>query len=68
MSKTAIFFSPEGGNVDSVAHKLGELIGNEKADIFPVKEVEKGVFDTNTIKLFLLVLRLEQIIGVTKLL
>ena len=45
MSKTAIFFSPEGGNVDSVAHKLGELIGNDKADIFPVKEVEKDLLN-----------------------
>jgi len=42
MSKTAIFFSPEGGNVDSVANKLGELIGNDKVDIIPVKEAEKG--------------------------
>ena len=42
MSKTAIFFSPKGGNVDSVANKLGELIGNDKVDIIPVKEVEKG--------------------------
>ena len=42
MSKTAIFFSPEGGNVDSVANKLGELIGNDKVDIIPVKEAGKG--------------------------
>ena len=42
MSKTVIFFSPEGGNVNRVANKLGELIGNDKVDIIPVKEVEKG--------------------------
>jgi len=42
MSKTVLFFSPEGGNVDRVANKLGELIGNDKVDIIPVKEVEKG--------------------------
>ncbi len=42
MSKTAIFFSPEGGNVNSVANKLGEMIGNDKVDIIPVKEVEQG--------------------------
>lgn len=42
MSKTAIFFSPVGGNVDSVANKLSELIGKDKVDIIPVKEVEKG--------------------------
>lgn len=42
MSKTVLFFSPEGGNVDSVANKLGELIGNDKVDIIPAKEVEKG--------------------------
>jgi flavodoxin I len=41
MSKTALFFSPEGGNVNSVANKLGEIIGHDKVDIFPVKEVEK---------------------------
>jgi len=41
MSKTALFYSPEGGNVNSVANKLGELIGNDKVDIIPVKEVEK---------------------------
>lgn len=42
MSKTVILFSPEGGNVNSVANKLGELIGNDKVDIIPVKEVEEG--------------------------
>ena len=42
MSKTVLFFSPEGGNVNRVANKLGELIGNDKVDIIPVKEVEKG--------------------------
>ncbi len=45
MSKTALFFSPEGGNVNRVANKLGELIGNDKVDIIPVKEVEKGDLD-----------------------
>ena len=42
MSKTALFYSPQGGNVNRVANKLGELIGNDKVDIIPVKEVEKG--------------------------
>jgi flavodoxin I len=42
MSKTALFYSPQGGNVNSVAIQLGEMIGNEKVDIIPVKEVEKG--------------------------
>jgi len=42
MSKTALFYSPQGGNVNSVANKLGALIGNDKVDIIPVKEVEKG--------------------------
>ena len=42
MSKTALFYSPEGGNVNSVTNKLGEMIGNDKVDIIPVKEVEKG--------------------------
>jgi len=41
MSKTVLFFSPEGGNVDRVANKLGDLIGNDKVDIIPVKEVER---------------------------
>ena len=40
MSKTAIFFSPVGGNVNSVADKLGEMIGNNKVDIIPVKEAD----------------------------
>lgn len=42
MSKTALFFSPEGGNVNSVANKLCEMIGNDKVDIIPVNKVEKG--------------------------
>jgi len=42
MSKTALFYSPEGGNVNTVANKLGEMIGNDKVVIIPVKEVEKG--------------------------
>ena len=37
MSKTALFFSPEGGNVHGVADKLGEMIGNEKVDIMTPK-------------------------------
>jgi len=41
MSKTAIFYSPVGGNVNSVANKLGALIGNDRVDIIPVKEAEK---------------------------
>jgi len=45
MSKTVLLFSPEGGNVDRVANKLGELIGNDKVDIIPVKEVEKEDLD-----------------------
>ncbi len=42
MSKTALFYSPVGGNVNEVTNKLGALIGNEKVDIIPVNEVEKG--------------------------
>ena len=45
MSKTALFYSPEGGNVNRVTNKLGELIGNDRVDIIPVKEVEKGDVD-----------------------
>lgn len=41
MSKTAIFFSPEGGSVNQVAKKLGKMIGNDKADIIPVKDAGK---------------------------
>lgn len=40
MSKTALFFSPVGGNVNFVTNKLGTLIGNDKVDIIPVKEAE----------------------------
>lgn len=45
MSKTALFFSPEGGNVHGVANKLGALMGSDKADIIPVKDVEKEEVD-----------------------
>ena len=45
MSKTALFFSPQGGSVNKVANKLGEMIGNDKVVIIPVKEVEKGDLD-----------------------
>jgi len=42
MSKTAILYSPQGGSVNSVANKLGELIGNDKVETIPVNKVEKG--------------------------
>ena len=45
MSKTALIFSPEGGNVHSVTNKLGELIGNDKVNILPVGKVEKADVD-----------------------
>jgi len=45
MSKTALFYSPEGGNVNRVTNMLGALIGKDKVDIIPVKEVEKGDLD-----------------------
>jgi flavodoxin I len=45
MSKTAVFYSPVGGNVNNVANKLGEMIGNDKVDIIPVKEVESEDLD-----------------------
>jgi flavodoxin I len=45
MSKTAILYSPEGGSVNRVAIKLGEMIGIEKVDLTPVKEFEKGYLD-----------------------
>jgi flavodoxin I len=45
MSKIAVFFSPEGGNVNGVANKLGELIGNDKVDLVPAKEAKKGDLD-----------------------
>lgn len=41
MSKTAIFFSPEGGNVDRVAHMLVTMIGDDKVDIYPVSKAGK---------------------------
>jgi flavodoxin I len=53
MSKTALFFSPVGGNVNRVANELGEMIGNDKVDIFPVKEVEPE--DLNKYKQVILV-------------
>jgi len=44
MSKTALFYSPVGGNVNRVANRLGEMIGNDKVDIIPVKEAESEDF------------------------
>ena len=38
MSKTAVFYSPVGGNVHNVANKLEEMIGKDKVDLIPVKE------------------------------
>lgn len=45
MNKTAILFSPVGGNVNRVALKLGEIIGNDKVDIIHVKKVREGELD-----------------------
>jgi len=45
MSKTALYYSPVGGNVNRVANMLGEMIGNDKVDIVPVKEVKTGDLD-----------------------
>ena len=42
MNKTALFYSPEGGNVNRVTIKLGKLIGHDKVEIIPVREVVKG--------------------------
>jgi flavodoxin I len=42
MRTTALIYSPEGGNVNSVTDMLGELIGMDKVDIIPVKDVEEG--------------------------
>ena len=41
MSKTAIFYSPEGGSVNFVANMLGKMIGVDKVDITLLSEVEK---------------------------
>jgi len=45
MNKTALLYSPEGGNVNRVTIKLGEVIGNDKIDIIPVGKVVKGDLD-----------------------
>ena len=45
MIKTALLYSPVGGNVNNVTIKLGELIGDDKADIIHIKEVDAGVLD-----------------------
>lgn len=45
MTKTVIFYSPEGGSVNRVAMRLGEMIGNEKVDVTPVRKAEKGDID-----------------------
>lgn len=41
MGKTAIFYSPQGGSVNRVAMKLGEMIGNDINVVIPVREAEK---------------------------
>ncbi len=45
MSKTAIFFSPEGGNVNGVAIQLGKMIGNDRVDVMHVGEFKEGTMD-----------------------
>ena len=45
MNRTALLFSPEGGNVNRVTNKLGEIIGNDKVDIIPVRKVVEGELD-----------------------
>jgi flavodoxin I len=45
MNKTALVFSPEGGNVNRVTIKLAEVIGNDKVDVIPVGKVKKGELD-----------------------
>jgi flavodoxin I len=45
LSKTALFYSPVGGNVNRVTIKLGEMIGHDKVDIIPVNETGKGDVD-----------------------
>lgn len=42
MSKTALFFSPEGGSVQKVSEELEALIGADKVDVIPVGKVEKA--------------------------
>jgi len=43
MSKTALFYSPEGGNVNGVAVQLGEMIGTDNLDVIPAKEAESDI-------------------------
>jgi len=45
MKKTAVFYSPQGGNVNDVANKLGALIGNDRVDIIPVNQAEAADVD-----------------------
>ncbi len=53
MKKTALLYSPEGGNVNSVTNKLGEMIGNDKVDIIPVNKVVKEDVDKYSQIIFL---------------
>jgi len=48
MSKTAIFYSPEGGSVNRVAIKLGQVIGKEKVELIPVNKVKKEDVDKSS--------------------
>lgn len=45
MTKTALLYSPRGGNVNKVAIKLGELIGVDKVDIIHVLHVAERDLD-----------------------
>ena len=40
MKNTVLFYSPKGGNVNHVANMLGEMIGNDRVEIIPVKEAK----------------------------
>ncbi len=45
MTKTAIFYSPQGGSVNRVAIKLGEMIGIDKVDLIHVTQAGKEHVD-----------------------
>ena len=45
MSKIALYFSPEGGNVDRVTHKLGDMIGEDRVDIIAVRAADPADLD-----------------------
>lgn len=45
MAKIGIFYGPEKGSVDRVAHLIGQTFGNEKVELLSVKKLDSSALD-----------------------